>query len=249
MRKAKTDPKEVGDQVIADCEHLFGDDLISILMYGSAASGEYRHGSSDINFMIVLTEDGIEHLDRTFEAVGKWRKSRAAIPLFITQVYLESSLDVFPIEYLNFRSNHVLLYGSDVLEGLVIKPEFLRLQCERELKGKLMLLRAAFVGTQGKGGRLRHVVSESLPAMVAAFRALLYLKGREGRGDQPSILRETCELFGLEHAVFQNLLDIREGRLKPGDRDLLAIFKTYMGEVRRLSILVDKLGESNGQKR
>jgi predicted nucleotidyltransferase len=243
MRKARTDPREVGYEVIADCEHLFGDDLISVLIYGSVASGEYRHGSSDINFMIVLTEEGIEHLDRVFEAVGKWRKSRAAVPLFITQRYLETSLDVFPIEYLNFLTNHVLLYGKDILEGLVIKPEFLRLQCERELKGKLMLLRAAFVGTQGKSGRLKHVVSESLPAMVATFRALLYLKGREGRGDQPAILRETCEVFGLEHVVFQNLLDIRRGKLKRGDRDLLAHFKAYLGEVRKLSDLVDQLGE------
>jgi hypothetical protein len=249
MRKANADPREVGYQVIADCEHLFGDDLISILLYGSAASGEYRPGSSDINIMIVLTEEGIDRLDRAFEAVGKWRKSSAAIPLFITQGYLETSLDVFPIEYLNFRTNHVLVYGKDILEGLVIKPEFLRLQCERELKGKLLLLREAFVGTEGKGGRLRDVVSESLPAMAATFRALLYLNGREGRGDKRSILRETCEVFGMEHMVFQNLLDIREGRLKPGDRDLLALFKAYMGEVRRLSNLVDQLGGSNGQER
>jgi len=248
MRKAKTDPREVGDQVIADCEHLFGDDLISILMYGSAASGEYRPGSSDINFMIVLTEKGIDRLDRAFEAVRKWRKRGAAIPLFITEEYLDTSLDVFPIEYLNFQTNHVLLYGKNILEGLVIKPEFARLQCERELKGKLMLLRGAFVGTQGKGGRLKEVVSDSLPAMVATFRALLYLKGREGRGDKRSILRETCEVFGLEHSVFQNLQDIKEGRLKPGDRELLAIFKTYMGQVRRLSNFVDRLGGSNGQE-
>jgi len=193
----------------------------------------------------VLTEEGINHLDRAFEAVGKWRQSRAAIPLFITQGYLETSVDVFPIEYLNFRLNHILLYGKDILEGLVIKSEFMRLQCERELKGKLLLLRESFVGTEGKGGRLRDVVSESLPAMVATFRALLYLKGREGRGDKRSIVRETCEVFGMEHMVFQHLLDIREGKLKPGERDLLALFKAYMGEVRRLSNLVDQLGGSN----
>jgi len=237
----------VGSQVIADCEQLFGDDLISILMYGSAASGEYRPGSSDINFMIVLSEDAIDHLDRAFEAVGKWRKSKAAIPLFITQGYLESSLDVFPIEYLNFRTNYVLLHGRDILQGLVIKPEFLRLQCERELKSKLMLLRAAFVGTEGKGRRLRSVVSDSLPAMVATFRGLLYLKGSEGRGDKRTILRETCEAFGLKHSVFQDLLDIREGGLKPNNRELSALFNAYMGEVRRLSNLVDQQGGSNGQ--
>lgn len=249
MRKAKADPREVGYRVIADCEALYGDDLISVLMYGSAAAGEYRPGSSDINFMIVLTEDGIDHLDRVFDAVGKWRKSSAAIPLFITQGYLETSLDVFPIEYLNFRMNHVLLYGKDILEALVIKPELLRLQCERELKGKLLLLREAFVGTEGEGGRLRDVVSESLPAMVATFRALLYLKGREGRGDNASILRETCGLFGISHGVFQDLLGIREGGVKRGDRELLALFKAYVGEVRRLSNLVDQMEGSYGPER
>jgi predicted nucleotidyltransferase len=241
MRKGKADPREVGDQVIADCKHLFGDDLVSVLMYGSAASGEYRPGSSDINFMIVLTEKGIDRLDRAFEAERKWRKRGAAIPLFITEGYLDTSLDVFPIEYLNFQTNHVLLYGKNILEGLVIKPEFVRLQCERELKGKLMVLRAAFLGTAGKGRHLKQVVSDSLPAMVAVFRALLYMKSKEGRGDKRSIFRETCELFGMEHEVFQNLLEIRAGRLKMDNRDLLALFKAYMGEIRRLANLVDQL--------
>jgi len=249
MRKAKKDPREVGYQVIADSERLFGDDLVSILMYGSAASGEYRHGSSDINFMIVLTDKGIDRLDCAFEAVREWRKSRAAIPLFITEGYLDTSLDVFPIEYLNFQTNHVLLYGKNVLEGLVIRPEFVRLQCERELKGKLMVLRAAFLSTAGKGRRLKEVVSDSLPAMVAVFRALLYLKGRDGRGDKRSIFRETCDVFGMEHTVFQNLLDLKEGRLKSGDQDLITLFKAYVSEIRRLSNLVDQMGESNGQER
>ena len=55
---------------------FIGDDLVSIILYGSATGPNFQPGKSDINFMIVLTEDGIEHLDQAFEVVSKWRKMR-----------------------------------------------------------------------------------------------------------------------------------------------------------------------------
>ena len=106
------------NKIIDDFKSLYGDDLISIILYGSASGKEFRPGKSDINFMIVLSEEGIEHLDKAFKTVAKWKKKRVAIPLFLTQVYLETSMDVFPIEYLNFQRNHTLIYGEDILKDL-----------------------------------------------------------------------------------------------------------------------------------
>ena len=113
MAKIPKDPKEIFQGIIDDYRDLFGEDLISIILYGSATGRDYRSGKSDINFMIVLSEEGIEHLDRAFKTVTRWQKQKVAIPLFLTEVYVETSVDVFPIEYLNFQRNHILVYGKN----------------------------------------------------------------------------------------------------------------------------------------
>ena len=242
MAKTIKDPKEIFPEIINDYQGVYGDDLVSILLYGSAAGKDYRPGKSDLNFMIVLSEDGIEDLVRALSVVKKWRKRNVAIPLFLTETYVETSLDVFPIEYLNFQRSYVLVFGKDVLKNLAFESEFIRLQCERELKGKLLLLREAFLETSGKARALKDVIRNSLPAVVAIFEALLYLKEQEIPEGRRHVVRKTCEAFGMDTNVFDKLLDIREGRFKPGGKETGAFFKDYLVEMRKLVKLIDALG-------
>ncbi|MBW2029732.1 MAG: hypothetical protein JRH06_09820 [Deltaproteobacteria bacterium] len=242
MGKAPREPQEIFQEITKDYQGLFNEDLISIILYGSAAGAEYRPGTSDINFMIVLSEEGIGRLDRAFGTVSKWRKRRVSVPLFITEHYIETSLDTFPVEYLNFQHNHVLIYGVDVLKDLTFKPEFLRLQCEREIKGKLLLLREAFLESSGKMSVLRDVISQSMRAFLALFRALLFLKGEDMARDRRHLLAATCRTFDLNQDLFQNLLDIAEERNKPRKEEMIGLFGHYLEEIRRLSKSVDTLG-------
>ena len=242
MAKKPQDPKEISQEIITDYKKVFGDDLVSIILYGSAAGEDYRPGKSDINFMIVLSEKGIEQLDRAFEMIKKWRKRGLAIPLFLTETYVETSMDVYPIEYLNFQRNYLLIYGRDILLDLSFNTEFVRLQCEREVKGKLLLLREAFLETAGKGKALKEVISQSLPAFIAIFKALLYLEGKEGPARNREIVWATCEAFVLDVKVFEKLLDLKEEKYKPEDKDIKDLFKAYLSEVRKLSKIVDAWG-------
>ena len=81
------DPKKILPEITKDFKSLYGDDLVSIILYGSATGKDFQPESSDINLMIVLTENGIEQLDRAFDLVGKWRKKGMAVPLFLTEHY------------------------------------------------------------------------------------------------------------------------------------------------------------------
>lgn len=242
MAKNPQDPKEIFQEIIDDYKDLLGDDLISIILYGSATGGDYRPGKSDINFMMVLSEGGIDRLDSVFKMVDKWRKRKVATPLFLTEIYVESSLDVFPIEYLSFKRNHVLVYGKDILADLSFDSECLRLQCEREIKGKLLLLREAFLETAGKGRALKGLMAQSLQAFMAIFDALLYLKGKEIPRVKREAVRLTCETFHLDNRLFEKVLDIKEEKVKLKDAEINALFQAYLKEVRGLSRIVDKLG-------
>lgn len=241
MAKAPKDPKEIFSNITEDYAQLFGDDLISIILYGSGASVDYVPGRSDVNIMIVLSETGIESLDLTFEVIDKWKKRNVATPLFLTEEYVRTSQDVFPLEYLNFKNNHRTIYGKDILKDLSFDRRFLRLQCERELKGKLLLLREAFLETRGKGKNLQQLIEQSVHAFIAIFSGLLYLKGEEVPGQKREIVRLACKAFDVDRELFENLLNIKEKKIRPTAAELTKLFKSYLSEVKKLWQLVDTL--------
>jgi len=239
MGKVLKDPKDIFQDVIHDFNGLYGDDLVSILLYGSAVGSDYRPGESDINFMVVLTDEGIKGLDKAFATVQKWRKRRVAVPLFLTQSYIETSTDVFPIEYLNFQKNYILVYGKDVLKDLHFEVNHVRLQCEREIKGKLLLLRETFLETAGKANPLRSAISQSIQAFSAVFRALLFLKGQEPPAHKRALMKVTSEAFDLDAALFERLLDVKEGKAKPKGEEIKELYREYLEEIRKLMKMID----------
>ncbi len=241
MSKIPKEPEEIFPGIIDDYTQLFGDDLISIMLYGSAASGDYIHGKSDINFLIMLSEKGIDSLDRTFDLIAKWKKRNVATPLFLTEAYVSTSLDVFPIEYLNFQNSYKLVYGKDILKDLSFDRELLRMQCEREVKGKLLLLREAFLESQGKGKYLQQLIAQSLGAFVAISNGLLHLKGKELPRHKRDVIRNVCQAFQMDSDLFERLLDIKEKRGKLSDPAISELFKRYLKEVQKLWKIVDTL--------
>lgn len=241
MSKGPKQPGEIFPGIVDEYRELFGDDLISIILYGSAASGEYTHGKSDINFMMVLSEEGIDALERTFEVIAKWKKRNVATPLFLTEDYVRTSLDAFPIEYLNIQKAYELVYGKDILKDLAFDPSALRLQCEREIKGKLLILREAFLETQGKGRPLQQVISQSVRAFIAIFCGLLHLQGKELPRDSREVVRQVCKAFELDSALFEKLLDIRGKKMKAGASEMTGLFQAYLKEIQRLWKQVDRL--------
>jgi len=214
MARVPKDPRDIFPSVVDDYKGVFSDGLVSIIVYGSTACGEYVAGTSDINLMIVVSED---------------------------KDYVRTSLDVFPIEYLNFQNCHEVVYGKDILDELTFDPYLLRLQCEREIKGKLLLLREGFLETRGKGRYIQELISDSLHAFIAIFNGLLHLKGKELPRNGRDVVTEICATFGLDSVVFERLLDIKAKRIKPSAKELTELFKSYLKEVRRLWKVVDTL--------
>ncbi len=170
MAKIPKKPEEIFPEITGDYRNIFGEDLISIILYGSGAGEDYVPGKSDLNFLIMLTERGIEGLDRVLETVGRWRKRNVAIPLFMTRDYLTGSQDAYPIEFLNMRRSYLVVTGEDVLAPLAFDPRHIRLQLERELRGKLLHLRSGYLATGEKTRKVRELIGASLTAFVSLFR-------------------------------------------------------------------------------
>ncbi len=237
-----TNPEDIFTEIVFDYKSVFGTDLISIFLYGSAAGPDYRPGKSDINFMIILSEKGSEHVDRAFGIIKKWRRKRVAIPLFLTEQYIRTSTDIFPVEYINFQQRNVLVFGKDFFKDMSFKKEHVRLQCEREIKGKLVLLQQAFVEAGGKSSRLKAVMCQSVTAFISIFHALLYLKNVKIPTKQRDVIQAVAETYDIKADIFKNIARLKEGRLKLNAAEIKGVFREYIKVVKNLAIQADQLG-------
>ncbi len=224
-----------------EIKRLFDEELLSIILFGSAASADYIPKKSDMNFLVVLTKRGIENIKEAQKFIDRWNKRSISIPLFLTKEYITESLDSFPIEFLNMQSAYQIVFGEDVLKDLKINERDLRLQCERELKGKLLLLRQEYVLTRGKRRELRLLINRSIVTFISIFRALLYLKHREIPKVKQEIMRSTCREFGLDEAFFSILISLRGAKIKLNKNQLEHHCQRYIAEIQQLSECIDRL--------
>ncbi|MBP7230621.1 MAG: hypothetical protein KBA28_01725 [Syntrophaceae bacterium] len=241
MGKIPDQPQDIFVEFTKDYLSVFNKDLISLMLYGSAASGAYVKGKSDINVLVVLTPGGINHLEDAFSLVKSWRKRNVATPLVMTRNFISSSLDAYPIEFLNMKNNSILMYGENVLDSLVFKPEDLRLQIERELKSKILLLREGYLDSEGSARKLRQLIGRSLTAFVAIFNAMLYLKQNQAPRNRRETLDEMKRIFTIDAEVFRLCFEIRQDTDKLSGKEIIDIFKKYLQEAEKACSIIDEL--------
>jgi predicted nucleotidyltransferase len=241
MAKAPQKPEEIFSDFTHDYQEIYGTDLLSIVLYGSGARGDYIPGRSDLNFLIVLTEEGIKGLHRAFQVVAKWHRRRVATPLFMTQEYINTSLDTFPLELLNIKRDYRVVWGKNPLGKVRIRKRPLRLQLEREVKGKLLQLREAYLTSEGRGRSLVAVASQSLTAFLSIFQGILYLREKETPHQRGAIIKAIVAETGLTAEPFEQLLEIKEGKTKLSVKKMKDLMESYIEEIRRLAFWVDEM--------
>ena len=241
MSRIPKKPEEIFSEITGDYRKLFGDELISIILYGSAVGEDYIPGKSDLNFLITLTDRGIEGLDSALETVGRWRKRNVAIPLFMTRSYLAGSQDSYPIEFLNMKRHYKVVSGEDVLAPLAFDPRHIRLQLERELRGKLLHLRSGYLATEGKANKIRDLIGASLTAFVSLFSALLCLKKLEIPKGKRDIITAAGTAFRFDAAVFLKCEEIRRKADHFSSAEVRAVFRDYLREVGQLCELIERM--------
>jgi len=234
-------PDAILNRFTRDIESLFGKEVVSVILFGSAATNEYIPKKSDINFLVVLTPKGIEQIGKVTTFVKRWHKRRISLPLFLTKEYIQASLDSFPIEFFNMRMAYRLLDGEDILKDVRIKKEDLRLQCERELKSDLLRLRQGYIQTEGKAKALQRLMRESIVAFTSIFKALLYLSGEDIPETKQEVILASCRKFGLDEGLFSLLISLRVAGARVSRDRLEENLQRYIAQIETLSEAIDRM--------
>ncbi|MDM7917359.1 MAG: hypothetical protein ACE15D_04905 [Candidatus Eisenbacteria bacterium] len=191
------------------------EEIRAAVLYGSAVGGEYLPGRSDLNVLLIANEITTPLLDDLQKEMKSWRKMGITAPLLVDRPFLVSSTDSYPLEILGMLAGYQVLKGVDPFDGLMPRKEHVRLQAEREIKGKALLLRRAYLESQGNHGRLLAYLVQVVPAFEAILRGMLFLRDADWRKSGPA-LHEACrDLVAMDPDLPRELREARLGRERP----------------------------------
>src|ERR1043166_7780904 len=107
-------------QLTEETRAAFGDELVSLTLYGSAAGEDFVPGRSDLNLAIVLDRLTHRQLKALHAHLPHWHKLGAATPLLVDRHFLERARDVFAMELEDIKAQHRVLFGEEVFARLPI---------------------------------------------------------------------------------------------------------------------------------
>jgi predicted nucleotidyltransferase len=225
---------------VKDVGRALGDTLVGVSVYGSAATGDWVRGRSDVNTIIVVRGVTSAVLDALAARLPSWRRRAFALPLVVDEEFLERACDAFPMEFDDARRAHRTLFGPDVLTGFQVDRAQLRRQCEQEARGKLLRLRALYLDAAARPGALERLLVDSLKTFLVILRHVLHLRGDDAPYAYGDVLAAGEHLLGPLPA-FRRVLEHRRGTARLASRELRAEFSRYLGDAERIVAAVDAL--------
>lgn len=221
-------------------ESLYGDNLESVILFGSAVGTDFSKKFSDYNIIVILKDCSPGELAKSNTLVRKWMRKGNPPPLFFDPAHVETSRDVFPLEFIDIRDRHQLLFGKDPFVDVTIDHTNLRHQCESELKGKIVHLRSFFAANCHRSRKIAHMMITSLPTFTTTFRGILALLGTTPPLERARVIEELARRIDFNPTVFLDIINVREGNTAaPRHAEALEAFEEYLTALETMSRFVD----------
>lgn len=231
--------KDTLNEFIIRLKNTYGEELISVVLYGSSASGEFTTRYSNVNLLVILKDTSLDNLNKISTLITR-HKFQMIKPLFFSEGYIKRSIDVFPIEFLDMKENHIVLHGKDVLSSLAIDIKNLRFQCEQELKAKLVNIKDAYLRIRNKQ-ELKRLLFISFTSIIHILRNLVRLKGNSPSYLKEDVLKDISKEFNIDTTNFNKILNAKKKNLILSSEETESLFFALVTDLEKIIDIVDKL--------
>jgi hypothetical protein len=221
-------------QLVEKLQKAHGERLISVVLYGSAASGDYQPRFSGIDVLCVFAGIAPRELAVSEDISHWWRERGKSTLLLMEEREVAESADCFAVEFTDIQACHRLLYGKDVMSSLAIGRRYYCAQVEHDLRANLLRLRRKAAGMMSHPDLLRRLLLDSVSTFCVLFRHALALRGVDAPPRKREVMALAREHFHIDSAAFEKLLDVRDGSIKPRAADPVALLGPYLEGVRRV---------------
>ncbi len=201
-------PNDIVDEYVRDHLQVFSDNVLSIIMYGSAVTHEFIPGKSDVNMVHVLKDNSLRTLAPLHELQKKWSKRGVAVPFYLDESYIDTSAQSYPLEFLDLKSNYRVLHGIDPLNTVEIENRDIYVQCEKELKGYSIGLRRAFLNTCSKEKELYQLAGDSIRDLIPVLKGIIVLYGETIPNSKSEIVAKVEDLMNLGASSLSEVFNI-----------------------------------------
>jgi len=233
------------DEFVKRIREAAGSNLESLILFGSAVSGDFHSGLSNLNMFCVLRDCSFSALQALAPVTKWWEKQQQPPPLCMTRKELERSTDVFTIELLDMQQHHRVLFGEDVVQGLRISMHVHRVQVEYELREKLILLRQRVLSASGNSSQLWDLLLRSAPSFGTLFRHALIALGDSSQPGRRGAVEVLSKRAGFDGSALNQVLDVREHKTDPKKIDINELVARYLAAVEKVAAAVDEALDSD----
>ena len=216
------------------------ENLKAIVLYGSAASGEFHKDHSDLNILCVIERAGAPELEALHNPVAWWRKKGHPSPQFFTMAELHASADIFAIELLDMKERHRMLYGEDFFDELKIPMRLHKHQVERELRTNAIRLRQGILAIPPRDRVVIGLMDSSISAFAILFRHALIALGQTVPDGRREVIEHMAQFVGASPDAFLAVLDVRQGHRKSSELDAAETLKGYVSLVECVADEIDR---------
>jgi hypothetical protein len=228
------------DEFVQKLKSAASENLKALILYGSAATGEFHTKHSDLNLLCVLEKADAAEIEALHAPVKWWVRRGQRPPLIFTLEELRRSADVFTIELLDMKSHHRILFGENVLADFSVPLHNHASQVERELRTNWLRLRQAMVVAPKKPKVHLDLMISSFSAFTALFRHALIALGEAPAGSKREAIDRIAVFAGSDPGGFHTVLDFREGKRKEREIDMQATLNLYFEFVEAVTDKFDR---------
>jgi len=218
-----------------------GGEFLAAYLTGSVLTQGFDAVHSRVNIVVVARNLDVDALDRVRECLPVTRKPPHFDPLLLSERQIASSLDSFPIEWLEMRERHLTLEGDDILASLEVPNTYLRLQCEHELRSKHIRLQQAWLASGRKPLLLQDVLRGSASSFATLFRTLLRLRGEPAPASPADVIDKVALLYRLDAEGLLGAHLVRYSTRKYKADQIVPIYRKFLAEISRLVVAIDTL--------
>lgn len=192
-----------------------GDDLVSIILYGSAAEGRMR-ATSDINLLFVLRRFARAGIDPLRESLRLARAVADVKVMFVLETELADAANAFAMKFADIAHRHQVLYGPEVVAHLTISREAKIAQLNQVLLNLILRLRERYALVSLREEQLALTLAEFAGPLRVSAALLLELQGTPAPSAKDALAQVTADLQIINGAeALRALSQSRETRILP----------------------------------
>lgn len=227
--------------LVNQLQSVHRDNLVSVVLYGSAIEAPGNPRKSDYEVLVVARRFSVDDLRRTRPVVQNWVESGYAMPVLFTTDELKHALDVYPIEFTQMKRAYRVLSGEDLLAGVEISSANLRWETEHELRGKLLRLRSLYLPASASTSDLTNLMTESIVSFVKLMRPVLTLLGEHPPLGRLATIQRIGERLGMETGPLVSILQLRSEPRELLELEAQDLFTGYLDCLDHIIAAVDKM--------